>query len=120
MSFILMGYGDIITWQRIDCQKNIISFTLLLLVECFMKRQWWKTLLLKRLFGTLIKGQLLKVDLRNLNDRLPLDLLNKLSNDPIGKLIGYKMVDGNQFGLVLKLNIGITQWFFEQELIEMN
>ena len=66
------------------------------------------------------KGQLLKVDLSNLNDRFPLDLLNKLRKDPIGKLVGYKMVDGNQFGLVLKLNIGITQWFFEQELLEIN
>ena len=66
------------------------------------------------------KGQLLKVDLSNLNDRLPLDLLTKLQKDPLGKLVGYKMVDGNQFGLVLKLNIGITQWFFEQELIEIN
>ena len=66
------------------------------------------------------KGQLLKVDLSNLNDRLPLDLLTKLRKDPLGKLIGYKMVDGNQFGLVLKLNIGVTQWFFEQELIEIN
>ena len=66
------------------------------------------------------KGQLLKVDLSNLNDRFPLDLLNKLRKDPIGKLVGYKMVDGNQFGLVLKLNIGITQWFFEQELVEIN
>ena len=66
------------------------------------------------------KGQLLKVDLSNLNDRLPLDLITKLKKDPLGKLVGYKMVDGNHFGLVLKLNIGITQWFFEQELIEIN
>ena len=66
------------------------------------------------------KGQLLKVDLSNLNDRLPVDLLTKLKEDPIGKLIGYKMVDGNQFGLVVKLNVGTTQWFFEQELTEIN
>ena len=66
------------------------------------------------------KGQLLQVDLDNLNDRLPKELLMQLEEDSIGKLIGYKMVDGNQFGLVLKLNIGIIQWFFEQELIEIN
>lgn len=66
------------------------------------------------------KGQLLKVDLCNLKDRLPLDLSTKLKKDPHGKLIGYKMVDGNQFGLVLKLNIGVIQWFFEQELTEVN
>ena len=66
------------------------------------------------------KGQLLEVDLNNLNDRLPADLITKLKKDPHGKLVGYKMVDGNQFGLVVKLNIGVTQWFFEQELTEIN
>lgn len=66
------------------------------------------------------KGQLLKVDLINLNDRLPVSLFNKLQKDPLGQLIGYKMVDGNQFGLVVKLNIGITQWFFENELSEID
>ena len=66
------------------------------------------------------KGQLLEVDLNNLNDRLPIDLIAKLKKDPLGKLVGYKMVDGNQFGLVVKLNIGVTQWFFEQELTEIN
>ncbi len=65
------------------------------------------------------KGQLLEVDLSNLNDRLPTALINKLKDDPIGKLVGYKMVDGNQFGLVLRLNIGITHWFFEKELSEI-
>ena len=62
----------------------------------------------------------MQVDIGNLNDRLPLDLIAKLKVDPIGRLIGYKMVDGNQFGLVIRLNIGITQWFFEQELSEIN
>ena len=65
------------------------------------------------------KGQLLEVDLNNLNDRLPVDIITKLKKDSLGKLVGYKMVDGNQFGLVVKLNIGITQWFFEQELSEI-
>ncbi len=62
----------------------------------------------------------MKVDLSNLKDRLPLDLITKLKKDSLGKLVGYKMVDGNQFGLVVKLNIGITQWFFEQELTEVS
>ena len=65
-------------------------------------------------------GQLLEVDLDNLRDTLPVDLISKLKKDPLGKLVGYKMVDGNQFGLVVNLNIGVTQWFFEQELTEIN
>ncbi|KGG17603.1 hypothetical protein EV07_1043 [Prochlorococcus sp. MIT 0603] len=43
-----------------------------------------------------------------------------LKKDPIGKLIGYKMVDGNQFGFVLKLNIGIIQWFFADEISKVD
>ncbi len=66
------------------------------------------------------QGQLLKVEIEAIKDRLPKELINQLSLDPKGKLIGYKMVDGNQFGLVVKLNIGTTQWFFEEELSEID
>ncbi len=67
----------------------------------------------------LIKGQKLKVEITKVQDRLPTKLLQLLEKDPIGKLIGFKMVDGNQFGLVIELNIGSTQWFFETELSEI-
>ena len=62
------------------------------------------------------KGQSLKVDIEKVNDRLPKSLWMDLKRCPKGTLIGYKMVDGNQFGLVLKLDIGPVQWFFEEEL----
>ena len=68
----------------------------------------------------LVKQQILKVEVDMVEDRLPKNLLMKLAQDPYGKLVGFKMVDGNQFGLVLKLNIGTTQWFFENELSETN
>ena len=68
----------------------------------------------------LTKGQQLKVDINVLTDRLPKKLIDRLKIDPIGTLVGFKMVDGNQFGLVIALNIGTTQWFFEQELSELN
>ena len=64
----------------------------------------------------LYNGQILKVETNHLNDRFPEKLYQMLLKDPYGELIGYKMVDGNQFGLVLKLNIGEVQWFFEDEL----
>tara|TARA_B100000700_G_C14937088_1_gene804872 strand:- start:992 stop:1225 length:234 start_codon:yes stop_codon:yes gene_type:complete len=69
--------------------------------------------------SSLTQGQELKVDLEKVQDRLPEKLFKKLSKDPIGKLVGFKMVDGNQFGLVLELKIGTTQWFFEHELSEI-
>ena len=62
------------------------------------------------------KGQILKVDLNKVKDRLPEKLNKYLMSYPYGKLVGYKMVDGNQFGLVLELKEGLNQWFFEKEL----
>ena len=65
------------------------------------------------------EGQLLKVDLEKVKDRLPERLIESLNKNSIGKLVGYKMVDGNQFGLVLELEVGSSQWFFEEELSEI-
>ena len=64
----------------------------------------------------LTEGQMLKVETKLLEDRLPDKLVKQLTINPFGKLVGYKMVDANQFGLVLKLEIGETHWFFESEL----
>ena len=69
---------------------------------------------------TLIQGQTLKVNLDAVKDRLPKKLIKQLTIDPYGKLVGYKMVDGNSFGLVLELSNGIRSWFFENELCEIN
>ncbi|WP_320668218.1 DUF2862 domain-containing protein [Prochlorococcus sp. MIT 1307] len=67
---------------------------------------------------TLVKGQILMINLNKVRDRLPSHLIEKITLNPFGKLIGYKMVDGNNFGLVLDLGEGNTSWFFEDELAE--
>ena len=69
---------------------------------------------------TLKKGQNLKIDLNAVKDRLPKHILEIIRNKPIVELVGYKMVDGNQFGLVVKLNNGAINWFFEKELSEID
>ena len=68
---------------------------------------------------TLQKGQILKIDINEVQDRLPHKILEIISKDPIVELVGYKMVDGNQFGLVVKLNNGEINWFFDKELSEV-
>ena len=68
---------------------------------------------------TLIKGQNLKIELEAVKDRLPSNVLEIIKREPNVKLVGYKMVDGNQFGLVVKLNNGEINWFFENELSEI-
>ncbi len=52
-------------------------------------------------------------------DRLPQNILEDIRKEPIVELVGYKMVDGNQFGMVVKLNNGDINWFFEKELSEL-
>tara|TARA_B100000579_G_scaffold334061_1_gene284604 strand:+ start:339 stop:566 length:228 start_codon:yes stop_codon:yes gene_type:complete len=65
------------------------------------------------------KGQRLKIEINEVKDRLPLKVLDFIRSEPIVELVGYKMVDGNQFGLVVKLNNGDINWFFEKELSEI-
>ena len=65
---------------------------------------------------TLTKGQTLKVEIKEVKDRLSENLVAIIRKDPIVELVGYKMVDGNQFGLVVKLSDGQVNWFFEKEL----
>ena len=65
------------------------------------------------------KGQTLKIELNEVKDRLPQSILEIIKKDPIVELVGYKMVDGNEFGLVVKLKNGMINWFFEKELSEI-
>ena len=65
------------------------------------------------------KGQSLKIEINEVKDRLPQKILDIIKKDPIVELVGYKMVDGNQFGMVVKLNNGDINWFFEKELSEL-
>ena len=66
------------------------------------------------------KGQGLKIEIKEVKDRIPKKILETIKNNPIVELIGYKMVDGNQFGLVVRLNNGEINWFFENELSEIS
>ena len=69
--------------------------------------------------STLQKGQNLRVEINEVKDRLPHNILEIIIEEPIVVLVGYKMVDGNQFGLVVKLTNGEINWFFEKELSEI-
>tara|TARA_Y100001968_G_C19081744_1_gene583320 strand:+ start:178 stop:405 length:228 start_codon:yes stop_codon:yes gene_type:complete len=68
---------------------------------------------------TLKKGQSLKIEINEVKDRLPSGIIEIIRREPIVELVGYKMVDGNQFGLVVKLKNGKLNWFFEKELSEI-
>ncbi len=69
--------------------------------------------------STLQKGQILRVEIKEVKDRLPQNILDVIRQEPLVELVGYKMVDGNEFGLVVKLKNGEINWFFENELSEI-
>ena len=69
--------------------------------------------------SNLQKGQNLRVEINEVKDRLPHNILEIIRDEPVVELVGYKMVDGNQFGLVVKLTNGEINWFFEKELSEI-
>tara|TARA_B100000579_G_C22434428_1_gene666857 strand:+ start:88 stop:315 length:228 start_codon:yes stop_codon:yes gene_type:complete len=69
--------------------------------------------------STLQKGQFLRVEIKEVKDRLPRNILEIIKKEPIVELVGYKMVDGNEFGLVVKLSNDEINWFFEKELSEI-
>ena len=69
--------------------------------------------------STLQKGQKLRVEINEVKDRLPQNILEIIRMEPVVELVGYKMVDGNQFGLVVKFSNGEINWFFEKELSEI-
>ena len=64
------------------------------------------------------KGQILKIEINEVKDRLPKNIIDIIREDSEVELVGYKMVDGNQFGLVVKMNNGEVNWFFANELSE--
>ncbi len=65
----------------------------------------------------LVKGQMLRIDFRRVRDRISKNLLQQIIAEPIGKWMGgYKMVDGNQFALILEFKNGSRSWFFTDEL----
>ena len=70
--------------------------------------------------STLKKGQELRVEISEVKDRLPKNILDIIRKNPVVELVGYKMVDGNQFGLVVKIANGEINWFFERELTEIS
>ena len=61
-------------------------------------------------------GSNVKINLERVRDRIPSGLIKKLSEDPRGTVMDYKMTDGiGGIGVVIKLKDGSKNWFFEEE-----
>ncbi len=61
-------------------------------------------------------GSNVRVQVDQVRDRIPGELLQKLKENPRGKVVDYKMTDSNGIGLILELSDGTTSWFFPEEI----
>nr|WP_289623957.1 DUF2862 domain-containing protein [Desertifilum tharense] len=57
-----------------------------------------------------------KVKVRRLRDRVSAATVNKLKQNPVGTVAGYKPLDGQEVGIVVKFDDQFATWFFEDEL----
>ncbi len=61
-------------------------------------------------------GSTVQVDLDLVQDRFPEDLVNRLKDNPTGKILDYKMTDGNSIGIVVELSDKSKIWLFDTEV----
>ncbi len=61
-------------------------------------------------------GTEIPIDVSLIQDRIPNTLLKVICEHPKGQFLGYKLVDGGELGLILRLNDGSVNWFFQSEL----
>ena len=65
-------------------------------------------------------GSKASVDIGLLKDRISLELIEKLKEDPYGKIIDYKLTDGQGIGIVLEFADGSISWFFQEEILPLS
>mgnify|MGYP001344301859 CR=1 FL=1 len=61
-------------------------------------------------------GSKVKINVNKVNDRLPIKLMEQISNSPKATILGYKMTDGRSIGLIVKFDSGQENWFFPEEI----
>ncbi|MFZ4667291.1 MAG: cytochrome b6f subunit family protein [Prochlorotrichaceae cyanobacterium] len=59
-------------------------------------------------------GQQVKVC--RVRDRIANDMVESIKKQPIGKVQGFKMVDGSGVGVVVAFDSGLKTWFFPDEI----
>ena len=59
-------------------------------------------------------GQQVKV--RGITERIPAKIVNQLRQNRVGKIVGYKMLDGSAVGYIVEFPNNMSTWFFEDEL----
>ena len=61
-------------------------------------------------------GSKVKININEVNDRLPAKLIDQISTNPKAIITGYKMTDGRSIGITAKFQNGFESWFFPEEI----
>jgi len=61
-------------------------------------------------------GSKVKININKVKDRLPAKLIDQISSNPRVVTTGYKMTDGRDIGITVRLQSGEEKWFFPEEI----
>ena len=61
-------------------------------------------------------GSKVRINLDNVKERIPANLVELLKKDPRGTLVDFKMTDGQGIGVVVEFGDGTISWFFDDEI----
>ena len=61
-------------------------------------------------------GSKVKINIKQVQDRLSAKLIDQISSNPRVVITGYKMADGRSIGITAKLQNGQENWFFPEEI----
>ena len=61
-------------------------------------------------------GSKVKININKVKDRLPVKLIDLISSNPRVVTTGYKMTDGRDIGITVRLQNGEEKWFFPEEI----
>ena len=65
-------------------------------------------------------GSTVDINTEMIDETISTALKEHLKESPYGEVVGYKITDGVELGLILKLSNGENFWFFEREISSSN
>ena len=61
-------------------------------------------------------GDSVKINLGQSKDRLTKEIIDAIKVSSVGKISDFRITDGKGIGVIIRLNNGKEQWFFEDEI----